>query len=194
MHNDEINIPDLIKIAIAHYQFETIHPFLDGNGRIGRLFITLFLVDRNILGKPLLYLSAYFEKNKSLYYDNLTLVRTQNDMKKWIKYFLIGVAETSDKASRTLSEVLHLKDDLGKKINKNLGKKSHHANLLLDHLFEKPGIDVKDAIKVTNLTYKSANNLIHDFVEMGVLVEVSGKSRNRMFSFERYLKLFEGLS
>ena len=152
------------------------------------------MVDRNILSKPLLYLSAYFEKNKSLYYDNLTLVRTQNDMKKWIKYFLIGVAETSDKASRTLSEVLHLKDDLEKKINKNLGKKGRHANLLLEHLFEKPGIDVKDAIKVTNLTYKSANNLIHDFVEMGVLVEVSGKSRNRMFSFEQYLKLFEGLS
>lgn len=194
IHNEEINLPDLVKIAIAHYQFETIHPFLDGNGRIGRLLITLFLVDRNILGQPLLYLSAYFEKNKSFYYDNLTLVRTNNDMKKWLKYFLIGVCETSEKAAATLSEVLRMKADLERKINQTFGKKASHANLLLNHLFEKPGIDVKEAMKVVNVSYKSANSLIDDFIAAGILQEITNKSRNRIFSFVQYLKLFEGLN
>jgi Fic family protein len=105
LHNEEINVPALIKIGIAHYQFETIHPFLDGNGRIGRLLITLFLVDQKILNKPLLYLSAFFEKNKGLYYDNLTFVRTKNDMKQWLKYFLVGVAETAESALLETSNV-----------------------------------------------------------------------------------------
>ncbi len=111
-------------IRIAHYQFETIHPFLDGNGRIGRLLITLFLVDQRILAKPLLYLSSYFEKDESLYYDNLTFVRTRNDMTQWIKYFLVGVAETADKASETLSSVLSLKSRLENETNQMMGRKS----------------------------------------------------------------------
>ena len=109
LHNDDIHVPALIKIGIAHYQFETIHPFLDGNGRMGRLLITLFLVDQKILQKPLLYLSAFFEKNKALYYDNLTFVRTKNDMTQWLKYFLAGVAETAENATQTLSAILELK-------------------------------------------------------------------------------------
>jgi Fic family protein len=190
IHNDEINIPALIKIAIAHYQFETIHPFLDGNGRIGRLLITLFLVDQKVLTRPLLYLSAYFEKNKTLYYDNLTFVRTRNDMTQWIKYFLLGVAETAEKATITLSDVLELKAITESRIYSNFGRKSHSAGLLLQALLKKPVVNVLQAKKITGLSYKAANDLIADFMKEGILKEMTGQSRNRVFVFDQYLKLF----
>ncbi len=191
IHSDEINVPDLIRIAIVHYQFETIHPFLDGNGRIGRLLITLFLVDKKILTKPLLYLSAYFEENKGLYYDNLTFVRTKNDMKQWLKYFLVGIEKTATKSAETLSKVLSLKSDLEKMINKDFGKKSQSANVLLNHLFEKPSLYVKQAQETTKLTYKAANDLVGDFVRAGILEEITGQSRNRIFVFRKYFDLFK---
>lgn len=190
IHNEDINVPDLVKIAIAHYQFETIHPFLDGNGRIGRLLITLFLVDKNILSKPLLYLSSYFEKNKSLYYDNLTFVRTKNDMKQWLKYFLVGVAETAENATDTLSKVIELKLNLETKLNQSFGKKSSKANLLMQQLFKKPIIHVKQVQALTQTSYKAANDLVNDFVKAGILKEMTGQSRNRVFVFDDYLKLF----
>lgn len=191
LHNDEINLPALIKIAIAHYQFETIHPFLDGNGRIGRLLITLFLVDQKILSKPLLYLSAYFEKNKGLYYDNLTFVRTRNDMAQWIKYFLSGVAETAEKATNTLSQVIELKAEIENQIFSTFGRKSQSAGLLLQALLKKPIVNVLQAKKITGLSYKAANNLINDFMQAGILKEMTGQSRNRVFVFSQYLNLFQ---
>lgn len=191
IHNDEINVPDLIRIALVHYQFETIHPFLDGNGRIGRLLITLFLVDKKILTKPLLYLSAYFEENKGLYYDNLTFVRTKNDMKQWLKYFLVGIEKTATKSAETLSKVLILKSDLEKMINKNFGKKSLSAITLLNHLFEKPSLYVKEAQEIAKLSYKSANDLVDDFVKAEILEEITGQSRNRIFVFRKYFDLFK---
>lgn len=112
LHNTDLKVPALVRIGLAHYQFETIHPFLDGNGRIGRLLITLYLVSEGILEKPLLYLSAFFEKNKLLYYDNLTRVREKNDLLKWLKYFLIGMEETAAKAVNTLSAIIQLKTNL----------------------------------------------------------------------------------
>ena len=190
IHNDDSNVPALIRIAIAHYQFETIHPFLDGNGRIGRLLITLFLVDQRILTKPLLYLSSYFEQNKGLYYDNLTFVRTKNDMAQWIKYFLVGIAETAEKAAQTLSNVLELKSKLEQNINNNFGRKSYRANTLLNYLFQQPIIYVKQAQKVTGLSYKAANELVSDFIKFNILKEITGNSRNRIFTFDIYLKLF----
>ncbi len=190
IHNEDINVPNLIKIAIAHYQFETIHPFLDGNGRIGRLLITLFLVDKKILTKPLLYLSAYFEKNKSLYYDNLTFVRTKNDMKQWLKYFLVGIIETAEKSSQTLSNILEMKDRLEKKINSELGRKSQSAMLLLQYLLKKPIVNVNQAKEETKLSYNAANSLISDFINAGFLKEVTGYNRNRVFVFDEYLKKF----
>lgn len=190
LHNDDINVPALVKIGIAHYQFETIHPFLDGNGRIGRLLITLFLVDQKILNKPLLYLSAFFEKNKILYYDNLTFVRTKNDMRQWIKYFLVGVAETAEKATQTLSEVLVLKSKLERLITTDFGKRSNKAAILLQHLFKKPVIHVNQAKEITKSSYKTANDLVTEFVNVGILIEMTGQSRNRVFVFEEYLKLF----
>ena len=190
LHNDDINVPALIKIGIAHYQFETIHPFLDGNGHIGRLLITLFLVDQKILNKPLLYLSAFFEKNKGLYYDNLTFVRSKNDMKQWLKYFLVGIAETAENATQTLSSVLELKANLENKITTDFGKKSNKASLLLQHLFKKPVIHVNQAKDITNSTYKTANELVDDFVKAGILKEMTGQIRNRVFVFDEYVKLF----
>lgn len=190
IHNEEINVPALIKIAIVHYQFETIHPFLDGNGRIGRLLITLFLVDQKILTRPLLYLSTYFEKNKGLYYDNLTFVRSKGDLLQWVKYFLVGVAETAEKATETLSDVLALKAGLEKEINASFGRKSHNANALLMHLFQHPIVYVKHVQEVTGMSYKSANDLVTDFISAGILKEMTGQSRNRVFVFDRYLSLF----
>ena len=190
LHNDHINVPALIRIGIAHYQFETIHPFLDGNGRIGRLLITLFLVDQNILSKPLLYLSAFFEKNKSLYYDNLTHVRTKNDILQWLKYFLVGVAETAENATQTLSNIMELKARIENKIASDFGKKGMNANLLLQYLFIKPVIHVKQVQEHLGISYKAANQLVSDFVEADILKEVTGNSRNRVFSFTGYIKLF----
>jgi Fic family protein len=191
LHNEEINVPALIKIGIAHYQFETIHPFLDGNGRIGRLLITLFLVDQKILSKPLLYLSAFFEKNKGLYYDNLTFVRSKNDMKQWLKYFLVGVAETAENATQTLSEILELKARLEEKLNASFGKRSGKAILLLQYLFKKPVIHVNQVKEITQSSFKTSNDLVTDFVKLGILDEMTGQSRNRVFVFDQYLKLFK---
>lgn len=192
LHNDKISVPFLIRIAIAHYQFETIHPFLDGNGRIGRLLITLFLVDQKIQSKPLLYLSAYFESHKGLYYDNLTFVRTKNDMTQWIKYFLTGIVSTSENAINTLIQVLSLKEKTEIKINKEFGRKANSANILLLHLLQKPIVEVKEVQQATGLSFKAANNLVADFVQHEILEEITGQSRNRFFVFDHYLKLFKG--
>lgn len=190
LHNSDISVPALVKIGIAHYQFETIHPFLDGNGRIGRLLITLFLVDQKILNKPLLYLSAFFEKNKTLYYDNLTFVRTKNDMTQWLKYFLVGVAETAESATQTLSSILQLKSKIEQAIPDTFGRRGANAHALLQFLFKRPILQVKQAKVLLGVSYKSANELIDDFVKAGILREKTGQSRHRVFVFEEYLQLF----
>jgi len=190
LHNDDVIVPKLIRIGIAHYQFETIHPFLDGNGRIGRLLIPLFLVDGKVLDKPLLYLSSYFERNKGLYYDNLTFVRTKNDMTQWLKYFLVGIAETASNAARTLSQILQLKSETENMINERFGRKSNSAMTLLQYLLKQPVIFVEDAKRVTGLSYKAANNLVADFERSDILREMTGQSRNRFFVFDQYLGLF----
>lgn len=191
INNDDISMPDLIRIAIAHYQFETIHPFLDGNGRIGRLMIPLFLVSKRILNKPLLYLSHYFEKNRGLYYDNLTRVRTDNNMKQWIKYFLVGIEQTSNKAVEALSNVLNLKEELEVKINKSLGRRSSSAILVLNSFFKRPLQSVEEAAETSQLTYKSAASLIVEFQKLGILKEITGQNRNRIFMFEKYVRIFD---
>jgi len=191
LHNDSINVPALIRIGIAHYQFETIHPFLDGNGRIGRLLITLFLVEQDILHKPLLYLSAYFESNKSHYYDNLTRVREKGDMLHWLKYFLIGVEQTAQNAVNTLSEVLALKQRLEKDIHENWGRRTQSALKLLHQLFVHPVVSVKHSQEHTGLSKKAAGDLIDSFEKAGILKEMTGFGRNRIFTFSPYLTLFE---
>ena len=190
LHNADIQIPHLIRIAIAHYQFETIHPFLDGNGRIGRLLITLYLVSSGILGKPLLYLSEFLEKNKSLYYDNLTLVRTKNDLGQWIRFFLTGVIQTSDMAVTTLKKIVDLKLSIESRRTSALGNRSSQGEALLHALFSRPIVTIKDVQAMTKLTPRAANNLVKAFIAQGILKETTGFQRNRVFMFHEYMKLF----
>lgn len=191
LHNESIHVPALVRIGIAHYQFETIHPFLDGNGRIGRLLITLYLVSQKILHQPLLYLSVFFEKNKGLYYDNLTRVREKNDLMHWLKYFLIGLDETARQASNTLSEILKMKEQVEKTIRREAGRRTHSALALLTHLFKEPIISVKQAEGICDMSKKAANDLVSLFVQQGILKEISGKTRYRLFLFAPYLDLFK---
>jgi Fic family protein len=192
LHNDAINVPALIRVGIAHYQFETIHPFLDGNGRIGRLLITLFLVDQQILQQPLLYLSTWFESNKAQYYENLTRVRAGDDMLQWLKYFLTGVEKTAREAVTTLSEILRLKQQLETDIHKNWGRRTQSALLLLNQLFTHPTITVKKTQEVCGLSKKAAGDLIDSFEKAGMIRELTGQSRNRIFTFGAYVGLFGG--
>lgn len=191
LNNDKIKIPHLVRIAIAHYQFETIHPFLDGNGRIGRLLITLYLVSSGMLEEPLLYLSEFFEKNKTLYYDNLTMVRTKNDLGQWIKFFLTGVIQTAENAVNTLKKIIQMKETIERERILKMGKRSRQAMVLLHHLFKKPVTSVKAVQSITGLSPKAANDLVQAFMKEKLLVETTGYQRNRIFLFEEYLKMFQ---
>ena len=190
LNNAELHVPSLIRIAIAHYQFETIHPFLDGNGRMGRLLITLFLVKEGILHQPLLYISSYFEKRKDLYYDNLNNIREKNDLLHWIKYFLVGIEQTAEQAVKTLSEVLRFKDKVEDKIRSTYGKRSTSAIILIHELLRNPFTNIDRAKDVCELSYKAANDLVKKLCDDGFLVKLTQQSRNRMFVFDQYLKLF----
>jgi len=189
LHNENVPIPQLIKIGIAHYQFETIHPFLDGNGRIGRLMITLYLVTNNLLHKPTLYLSDFLEKNKNLYYDNLTRVRTHDDLIQWLKFFLEGVRSTSENSIQTFKNIIALRSKVEHKIMK-LGKKQPVAREFLQYLYSNPSIDAGDAAEVLGVNLSTALRLIEDFVRLKILVEITGGKRNRVFVFEEYVELF----
>ncbi|MFC1965568.1 Fic family protein [Chloroflexota bacterium] len=190
LHNTDIKIPHLIRIAIAHYQFETIHPFLDGNGRIGRLLITLYLVSEGVLEKPLLYLSEFFEKNKTLYYDNLELVRTKNDIGQWLKFFLTGVIQTAENGVSTLHKITDLKATIERDKIMTMGKRAKQGSVLLHALFSKPVVTTKDVQNITGLSPKAANDLVQAFLTADILKETTGYQRNRVFSFEDYLRLF----
>ena len=183
-------MPHLIKIGIAHYQFEAIHPFLDGNGRIGRLLITLYLVERNILNKPTLYFSDFIERNRQHYYANLSAVSNKGELVHWLKFFLIGVIETAETAIATFNKILLLRTKLESKAIVKLGKKIPKAQQLLAYLFRQPVVNVNDIIKVLKVTKPTANALIADFIKLKILKEQTGFKRNRSFHFEAYLKLF----
>jgi len=190
LHNDQIQLPDLMRIAMAHYQFETIHPFLDGNGRLGRLLITLYLVSNNILSKPTLYLSAYFEKHRAAYYDKLMRARTANDVLQWIRFFLIAVTETAKEGIATFISILRLREDIETRRLITLGKKLPRAQQLLHHLYKTPKLTAADVTGMLDVTPATANAFIQDFVKLGILRETTGGRRNRMFTFHEYLGLF----
>ncbi len=190
LHNEELFISELVRIAIAHYQFETIHPFLDGNGRMGRLLITLYLVSKKLLMKPSLYLSAFFDKHRQLYFDNLSNVRNKSDLLQWLKFFMVGVIETAESSITSFRKIIILREKIDNQIIQ-LGKRRPTAQLLLNHLFHQPVITAQETAKVINKSIPTANTLIQDFVKMGILKEKTGYQRNRVFSFVEYIKLFE---
>lgn len=190
-NNNELHIPNLIKTALSHYQFETIHPFEDGNGRVGRLIIILQLMSCNMLEKPTLYLSDYFEKNRSAYYDALSRVRESNDIEHWIKFFLIGVAETAKKGKETLEKIIDLRSKYETLISGGIGaKKQKLARELIIALFEKPVVTAKDVEGMLNITKPTAHALVTDLERIGILKEKTGLSRNRIFTLHEYLGLF----
>ena len=188
-HNDEYFFPDLLKIALIHYQFETIHPFLDGNGRVGRLMITLYLVEKGILKKPILYLSDFFERNRTLYYDNLTRVREKNDLVQWFKFFLVGVIETAKNSISTFDRILKLQKEVEAKIQ-TLGSRSNNAQIIINYLFQRPIIEVQKAMELTKLSAPSVYKLIDDLEKLEIINEITGLKRGKLYLFRDYTKLF----
>jgi Fic family protein len=186
IHDQRSTVPVLIRCALAHAQFETIHPFLDGNGRVGRLLITFMLVEAKALSKPMLYLSIFVKKYRAEYYDRLTAVRSNGDWESWVKFFLKGVSETSKLASQTGSKIIKLREG-----HRALLAKDIHGLALLDSLFERPHIDVKRASDVMQCSVVTAGKVVRELESVGLLVEITGQTRNRVFRYEPYLALFE---
>lgn len=189
MHNDGLQIPELIKIAILHYQFETIHPFLDGNGRIGRLLITLYLVQKEILKKPILYLSDFLEKNRQLYYDNLIRVREKNDLQQWIKFFLVGIVETAKNSIDTFEKILLLKSEV-ENLALSKGSRAGAIQMVLEHLYKKPVITASIVSSITKQSLATSYSIVSDMEELGILKENTGGKRNRSYIFINYINLY----
>jgi len=189
MHNDGLQIPELIKIAILHYQFETIHPFLDGNGRIGRLLITLYLVQKEILKKPILYLSDFLEKNRQLYYDNLFRVREKNDLQQWIKFFLVGIVETAKNSIDTFEKILLLKSEV-ENLALSKGRRAGAIQMVLEHLYKKPVITASIVSSITKQSLATSYSIVSDMEKLGILKENTGGKRNRSYIFINYINLY----
>lgn len=185
-----IVVPHLIKIALIHYQFETIHPFLDGNGRIGRLLITLYLIEKRLLQKPTLYLSEYFERNRRDYYDNLMEVRTKNRLEDWLFFFLDGVIETAKKSIAAFQDILKLRDDIELNRLIKLGRKQKDAKKLINELYKNPIVSSKEIARILSVHPSTANRLIKDFESLGILSELTGYKRNRIYAFQEYINIF----
>ncbi|MEK7699862.1 MAG: Fic family protein [Planctomycetota bacterium] len=190
LHNTDFRVPHLVRIAIAHYQFETIHPFLDGNGRMGRLLITLYLVSSGVLERPLLYLSDFFHRHRNLYFDNLILVREKNDLTQWLKFFLSAITDTADKSTATLNDILKLKAAIEETLYPALGKRLKSGQTFFSALFSKPAVNTRNVQEIADLSPKAANDLIDKFIELDILKEMTGFQRNRVFIFKSYLDLF----
>lgn len=188
-HNPDLHLPPLLKVAIMHYQFETIHPFLDGNGRIGRLMVPLYLVSQGILKKPVLYLSDYLERNREQYYERLTRVREENAIGDWLHFFLDGLSETAERGVTTFNEVLRFKAYWEAKIA--IWKPHATSGLaLFQFLFTHVWVNAQMVGTAADVSQPTAYKLIDRFVEQGLLREMTGAKRGRLFLFEPYLKLY----
>lgn len=189
LHQDD-GLPALIKIGLAHAQFETIHPFLDGNGRIGRLLITFLLCSQGILHKPVLYLSYYFKRHRQTYYDRLQAVRDQGDWEGWLEFFLQGVIEVSAQATTTARRILQMREEHRNAIAENMGYAAGNGHRVLETLFERPIVSVKDVVEITGTSYAAANQLVKRLDKLGLLEEITGQVRNRRFRYAPYIQLF----
>ena len=183
--------PLLIKIGLAHAHFETIHPFLDGNGRIGRLLITLLLCEKGVLQKPVLYLSHYFKRHRHRYYELLQTTRDSGDFETWLAFFLQGVAEVSTEATETARQILVLREAHRALINDHLGRGAGNGHRILEYLFEHPIVSVNELRQLTRTTYPATNQLVERFVNLGILIEMTGRIRNRRFRYQPYVELFD---
>lgn len=188
-HNEDIFVPHLIRIAISHYQFETIHPFLDGNGRVGRLLIPLYLIGHGVLEKPSFYISDFFERNRSSYYDALMAVRLRNDLKHWILFFLNGVEETAKKGCQVFRQILALQQEMHAVVM-SLGKRAETANSLLKLLYTQPIQTAQNVENNLGVSSSTANSLLKEFEKLGILQEITGNKRGRMYVMTRYLNIF----
>ncbi len=189
IHNPKTLLPDLLKIAIIHYQFETIHPFNDGNGRTGRLLITLYLVSKGLLKRPVLYMSDYLERHRNSYYSSITKVRTENDMTQWLCFFLQGIIETAEKGVNTFNNILDLEKE-NELIIQKMGSRSANAMAVIKELYIRPIIDAKKVTEICSISSASAYNLISDLEDKGILSEVTGGKRNCLYAMKKYMDLF----
>ncbi len=191
MHNDQIHVPHLLKIALIHYQFETIHPFLDGNGRLGRLLIVLYLVNFDLLRKPALYLSDFFERHKGEYYDQLMAVRATHKLEPWLRFFLLGMRETAALSIQVFKDILALKERIEReKMPTFHARRQANAQALVQFLYQTPMVSIKAVADLTKAQTNTAAALIDDFVKLGILKEFTGQKRNRLFIFKDYVRLF----
>lgn len=187
-HNSDL--PLLVKIGLAHSQFETIHPFLDGNGRSGRLLITFLLCEGNILSKPVLYLSHWFKRHRSTYYDLLQATRDRGAYEEWLEFFLTGVAEVSAEATQTARRILALREQHRTTITEQLGRTAGNGHRILEHLYDHPIVGVNEIRDLIGTTYPAANQITERLVKAGILREITGQTRNRRFSYASYIQLF----
>lgn len=187
--HDTNPVPVLIKTGLAHAQFETVHPFLDGNGRTGRLLITFYLYQQGVLRRPLLYLSDFFRDHRQAYYDKLNAFREKGDIEGWLKFFLEGVVTTSAKAVDTARKIIQLREISVAKVT-SLGRSAEKGMLLLNTLYRIPILRIKDVETITTLSNPNALALVSKFVKLGMLKETTGYKRNRVYSYSDYIALF----
>jgi Fic family protein len=191
--HDESPLPPLVRIGLAHGQFETIHPFLDGNGRVGRLLITLFLVEKTILRKPVLYLSYYFKKHRAEYYDCLQGLRERGDWERWIRFFLEGVASVANLAAETAHKVLRLREDDRQTVIERFERAAATPLRILDDLYSLPVASTPRIARQHNVSYPTANHIIQQLEDARILKEITGKKRNRVYVYDDYMSLFDEL-
>lgn len=186
----DTRLPLLIKIGLVHAQFETIHPFLDGNGRVGRLLITFLLCQQEVLTKPVLYLSYFFKRHRQQYYEELQAVRDTGTWEQWLAFFLRGVIAVSEQSTDTVRRILALREEHRRVITDNFGRAAANGHRLLEHIYSRPVVSVDDVQKLIGATYNTANNLIARLVEHNILHEFTGQVRNRAFRYQSYIDLF----